>query len=174
MIFVGVDPSIVCTGIVAIMDGAVVSEHVVKEPTPKKDAPKKGYRVDPVRLGNMVRGTLEHLPGPWSKRDFPPIVVAVEEPFIGKNATAALKTYSVFAALVFELRMLSINEFSHEVVGLLTPSPAQVKKFVGAKEKNFVARAVFRKWGYAADDDNLVDAYAIARWAEAEWNAKQT
>ena len=169
MIFVGVDPSIVCTGIVAIMDGEVVWERTVDDPPRKKGEPKKGTRVDPVRLANMVRRVLECFPGPWSKEEHTDVFVAIEEPFIGKNATAALKTYSVFAALVFEVQMI-IN-YQNGIVGLLTPSPANIKKFVGVKEKNFVARAVFRKWGYAADDDNLVDAYAIARWAEAEWNA---
>jgi len=167
MIFVGVDPSIVCTGIVAIMDGEVVWERTVDDPPRKKDEPKKGTRVDPVRLANMVRGIQSAALLGWDTSH--DVVLAVEEPFIGKNATAALKTYSVFSAFVF---LAQIETYMHQhIVALLTPSPANIKKFVGVREKNFVARAVFRKWGYAADDDNLVDAYAIARWAEAEWNA---
>ena len=167
MVFVGIDPSIVCTGIVAIMDGAVVWERTVEEPKRKKDEPKKGTRVDPVRLLQAVINIERDALMGWNHQSHE-VVVAIEEPFIGKNATSALKTYSVFAALVYLTQ--EYVELEKGVSALLTPSPQTIKKFVGAKEKNFVARAVFRKWGYAADDDNLVDAYAIARWAEAQWN----
>ena len=166
MIFVGVDPSIRATGIVALRDGEVVFQICVNEPPRKKYDPKKPPRVDAERLANMERAISNRFDELDPSRSGE-AVVAVEEPFVGKSGPAALKTYSIFAAVVVDLQK---RVWSRRVAKLYTPSPATVKKFVGAKEKNFVARRVFKLWGYEPDDDNLVDAYAIARWAEAEWN----
>lgn len=48
--------------------------------------------------------------------------------------------------------------------------PGSLKKFVtgnGAAKKNNMLLAVFKKWGFETSDDNLADAYSLARVAMA-------
>jgi Holliday junction resolvasome RuvABC endonuclease subunit len=48
--------------------------------------------------------------------------------------------------------------------------PTSVKKFTtgsGATKKSGMMLAVYKKWGYSTTDDNLADAYALARIARA-------
>lgn len=48
--------------------------------------------------------------------------------------------------------------------------PTSLKKYVtgsGTAKKNTMLLAVFKKWGFEADDDNVADAYALARLARA-------
>lgn len=48
--------------------------------------------------------------------------------------------------------------------------PSAVKKFVtdnGQAKKNLMLVAVYKKWGYETSDDNLADAYSLARMAQA-------
>lgn len=49
-------------------------------------------------------------------------------------------------------------------------TPQQLKKFTsgnGNEKKNLIVRAVWRKWGYDAVDDNTADAYGLSRIAAA-------
>lgn len=49
-------------------------------------------------------------------------------------------------------------------------TPSSLKKFVtgnGAAKKNNMLLAVFKKWGFETSDDNLADAYSLARVAMA-------
>ena len=46
--------------------------------------------------------------------------------------------------------------------------PTQLKKFCGAGgKKDKVRLAVYKQWGYEHDSDNVVDAYVLARIAQA-------
>jgi crossover junction endodeoxyribonuclease RuvC len=48
--------------------------------------------------------------------------------------------------------------------------PSSLKKFVtgnGAAKKNNMLLAVYKKWGFETSDDNLADAYSLARVAMA-------
>lgn len=48
--------------------------------------------------------------------------------------------------------------------------PSTLKKYVtdnGAAKKNNMLLAVYKKWGFETDDDNLADAYSLARLALA-------
>jgi len=51
-------------------------------------------------------------------------------------------------------------------IGFLEVPPTTLKSFacgVGGAKKEVVLREVFRRWGYVARDNNLADAYALAR-----------
>jgi Holliday junction resolvasome RuvABC endonuclease subunit len=158
MIFVGIDPGINKTGVVGIQDGRVVFQKLVSI-----EQKEKLRRFDFFRVENMRMTTMAAVFAIAAREQTTDqIIVGLEEPFVGASASGALKQYSVFVALALDLN----REF-----GVFIVAPTTLKKFVGAKEKNFVARQVFKRWEYEAADDNLVDAYAIARWAESEWNA---
>ena len=68
--------------------------------------------------------------------------------------------------------MVKLAVYDHFVTkpgGLRYPTivqPSTLKKFVtgsGAAKKNQMMLAVYKKWGYETTDDNLADAYALAR-----------
>lgn len=47
--------------------------------------------------------------------------------------------------------------------------PTTLKKFVSGKgncEKSLILKNVFKRWGYDCDNDNLADAYSIAKYVE--------
>ena len=168
MIFVGVDPSIRCSAVVALGPGGelvqeftIIDRRIPRKPAPEARRKKSSIRrLEPAALRRMCEGILERL-ALCLEGDAAAHVV-VEEPFVGNNAAAALKTYGVFAVVCFEMERAR----ERGAIAKLYPLPPMaLKQFVGAKEKNFVAREVFRRWGYAANDDNLVDAYGLARWA---------
>lgn len=161
MIYVGVDPSIVETAWVALDDrGKVVSQcaHVDHWKRHDPDAPRT-KRLEPGRLKQMVRDVTVAIEACSRNQGMHgSLRVAIEEPFVGENGASALKTYAVFAGLIV----------SFDSLDLLVVPPTTLKKFVGAKKKVLMAREVFKRWGYQSDDHNLVDAYAIARWAMAQ------
>jgi len=162
MIAIGIDPGIITTAVMCIdEDGKPLgwTAHV-GEPKAKDD--KRSRRIEPARLWKMVNSTLSSVLSLHVKYSVE--IVAIEEPFCGQGKIS-LKGYAVFAALCDRLYGLYRESF-------VTASPATVKKFVGAKQKMFVAREVQRRWGFSSDDHNVVDAYAIARWAMSQQNGK--
>jgi hypothetical protein len=49
-------------------------------------------------------------------------------------------------------------------------APQALKKYVtgkGAGDKAIIIKKAYQKWGVDIDDDNMVDAYALARLGEA-------
>lgn len=63
------------------------------------------------------------------------------------------------------------NKIDYKII-----TPTQLKKFVtgsGRVQKNLMLLKIYKKWGIEFDDDNLADAYALARFAfEVSTNEK--
>jgi len=96
--------------------------------------------------------------------------IAIEEPFVGASGTSALKTYSVFVMLITMLTLMGALPGGSRIWFV---APTALKKFVGVRTKNLIAREAYRRWHYMADDDNLVDAYVLARWVDEIGSKKQ-
>lgn len=65
------------------------------------------------------------------------------------------------------LYMILIHLLKHEIDYLLIP-PKTLKKFVttdGNADKVFIRRVIKCRWGYDFEDDNIADAYGLARMA---------
>lgn len=55
-------------------------------------------------------------------------------------------------------------------VPVIEPSPTQVKKFATGKgkgDKDIIIKEVYKRWGYDTNNNNLADAYVLARIGEA-------
>ena len=92
------------------------------------------------------------------------VCIAIEEPFNTHGIHGAMLQHGVFSAIVYDLT----SDFR-----VIPVWPTTIKRFVGGpKKKLFIVREVYRRWGFSADDDNVVDAYAIARWAASERGVK--
>lgn len=56
-------------------------------------------------------------------------------------------------------------------------TPAQLKKFVtgkGQAQKNLMLLKIYKRWGVEFEDDNLADAYSLARMALEEYKNEQS
>lgn len=52
-------------------------------------------------------------------------------------------------------------------VGWRNVAPTQLKKYVGGQQKEDVKLAVFKRWGFEHKSNDVVDAYVLARIAQA-------
>ena len=166
-LFVGIDPGIVETAIVSI--GATGREVITKAAImggSAKNEPRGFKRLRPERLRLMMRGVQCEIDTILAFRELKDAFFAIEEPFVGVNGATALKTYAVFACTIDWLQCMAENR---KIRGILTVPPTTLKKFVGAKKKESVARQAYKLWRFESDDNNIVDAYAIAMWARDQF-----
>ena len=156
MLYVGCDPGIVESAVVILDDSLeVVSVATVFD----EWTGPASVRLAPGRLAHMTSRIIAAIETVGARNGS--LTVAVEEPFVGANAGGALKQHSVWAALAW---------YYHGLIGerFLSVAPTTIKRYVGLKAnkaKALVARQVYRRWKFENDDLNVVDAYAIARWA---------
>lgn len=155
MITVGIDPGSKVTGFVALQ-AAKKNYNVVRAVKVEiAGTQSKPLRVVPSRLHDMTTKVMAEI-SEVMRLGFP-ADIAIEEPFVGPQGPSALLQHAVFSAVAFEV---------YKMFGRVrTVSPSTVKSFVGAKQKQFVARQVYKRWGFESNDDNVVDAFAIAMWA---------
>lgn len=69
-------------------------------------------------------------------------------------------------ALLVELGAMVRHACIYTKVPYIDVAPTTLKKFVtgkGSGKKDQMRLAVYKKWGYEHDSDNVVDAYALAR-----------
>ena len=144
-IFVGIDPSFNGFGIVILDKKATMIEKklIVSKPGEPED-----------RLIELE-----------SKFKFIPDIaclhsVCIEGPSYQSNGAYILQ----MGALHFMLRiMLKKAEIQYTIV-----APGTLKKFVtgdGRAKKDLMLLKVYKKWGVEFADDNLADAYSLARFA---------
>lgn len=73
------------------------------------------------------------------------------------------------AALNYFIRIFLLqNEIPYSDV-----SPSKLKQFVSGKgqsKKNMMLKEVYKRWGEDFDDDNICDAYCLARLAQFNYN----
>jgi crossover junction endodeoxyribonuclease RuvC len=90
--------------------------------------------------------------------------VFIEGPSYGSNGAFVLQ----MGALHFLIRiMLKKAEVNYKII-----SPGTLKKFVtgdGRAKKDLMLLNVYKKWGMEFNDDNLADAYSLARLALEEY-----
>ncbi len=63
--------------------------------------------------------------------------------------------------------------FKKKEVPFKVVAPGTLKKFVtgdGRAKKDLMLLKVYKKWGVEFDDDNLADAYSLARFALEDFN----
>lgn len=144
--FVGVDPSYNGFGIIVLdRDGNIIEQRLITS--------KSELEVEE-RIIELEK-----------KFDFIPKImglhsVYVEGPSYGSNGAFVLQ----MGALHFYLRIfLYKNNVRYNII-----APGTLKKFVtgkGTAKKELMLKNVFKRWGADFDDNNLADAYSLARYA---------
>ncbi len=148
-IFVGIDHSFTGTGVVLLdKDGEILEQKLIKS--------------------NSKQTIEERLIDLRDQLSFIPVIVnlkrvCIEGPSYGSNGQFILQ----MGALHFLIRILL---FEHNVDYKIV-TPGALKKFVTGKgnaKKNLMLLKIFKKWGIEFDDDNLGDAFSLARMALEE------
>lgn len=157
MISIGLDLSLAKTGIVILEDGESVYQGLVKSkpsgPSPRKEA---------LRLIDLCRDielTIEDQIAKYS--DTPDIVVIEGLAFMARNTTALVQ----LSGLNYLVRsMLIMRDWPFVIV-----PPTSLKKFVTGKgnaQKDLVLLNVYKNWGGEITDDNIADAFGLAKIGE--------
>jgi len=91
--------------------------------------------------------------------------VFIEGPSYSSNGNFVLQ----MGALHYMIRiMLKTADINYKII-----APGTLKKFAagdGRAKKDLMLLNVYKKWGVEFDDDNLADAYSLARMALEEYN----
>lgn len=158
MLIIGIDPSLTSTGIVALNDGIVEIAEVTK------NRPELGT-IERVRLiREKINKTIQH-------PNLTPDLIVIEGFSYGS------KGRSVFdiAHLGWRVREdLELFKNSNNIPWIEV-SPTQLKKFATGKgnaNKEIILQQVFKHWGYETHDNNIADAYVLAKIGEAYLNVK--
>ncbi|RLA02452.1 MAG: hypothetical protein DRQ42_00610 [Gammaproteobacteria bacterium] len=147
MEFIGLDPSFTGTGIVRIdAHGAVIDQNLFS--TDSKEKVEE-------RLLYIVESVMEHIKHPKL-----PHTICMEGIAFARKSTYAAQ----LGALHYMLRVaMYIEDMNYIVI-----PPTNLKKFVTGKgncKKDLMLLKTYRKWGIQFEDDNLCDAYGLARKA---------
>lgn len=151
-VVVGIDASLTGTGLVALaQSGEMIDNQVVK--------PKNVRGVERlIYVENQVAGFL---------RTYHPTLICLEGYAFAANSQAAYQIGELGGVIRRRIRILKETD---DLYNLQIVAPAQLKKFVTGKgntQKNVVLLSIYRRWNIEFGDDNLGDAYCLARIALA-------
>ena len=185
-IIIGIDPSLSSTGIVVLRDGEVVHAGVFGFKTANDKKDWKMYEKNEIGksqkfittfsrdngdLGRIVmafRYIADFVGGYCNSNCLNNIRIGIEIP-MGSHRGAGAKTDRIYSAYITGIRSLH-----YEGIEIRAMVPGTIKKFVTGKgnaKKELILKEVFRKFGFDTSDNNIADAFAIAKYVE---NLKET
>lgn len=149
-VYVGIDQSYTCTGMVGIRDGAVILENTYK-------FKKENYK----QIMDTCRQMVAHINDVRKTNES--VVVCIEGYAYSSKFTNNLVHMGELGGLIKSCMVPSFHQIT------VIP-PTTLKKFVtgrGNCAKDMVMRDAFKKWSYDNNNNNLVDAFCIAKFIEA-------
>jgi|GEM_PF-1369911 len=168
MIVMGIDPSFgrkeddkkplekkkYGTGIILLNNGEI--EKQVFLPTPSTDPIYTRVKT----IQNAIRANCGEMPDLF-------VVEGISYASSGQTALQmGYLQYSIREFLIYVLKQ-----------GFIDVPPTSLKKFAlgkGTGDKNLILKEVYKKWGFDTDNDNLADAYVLAKIGEAYLNYPDT
>lgn len=143
---IGIDPSYTATGIVVLNSGGQVLATKTIKTSAEKSCIKRAADI----AEDISHFFLTHKP-----------ILAVIEGF----AYARTKQAHQLGYLGYRLReYITCSQWGHSE--LLVVAPTQVKKFAtgkGQAPKDIILQQVYKRWHYEAKNNNIADAYILAR-----------
>lgn len=153
MISLGIDPSLTATGIVILNDGKLLEKILIKtKPSEQRTALNELKRL--MQIVKRIEGVIKK-----NKIE----MVAMEGLSYGARNTSALIQLSGLNYLIREL--LHNNDIPFTIV-----APTTLKKFICGKGnggKDVLMMETYKRYGVTLSDNNLCDAYGLAKIAEA-------
>ena len=151
MIIAGVDLSLTGTGLIVLNDGKVTRQELIKT------KPTKSAKEEVLRLRRIVDQLLVVI-----KDECPNVVIIEGMAFMARNTTALVQLAGLNYLLRDELVKLGIP--------FVIVAPTSLKKFItgaGNTSKDQIMLHVFKKWDVTLLNDNLADAFGLAKCGEA-------
>lgn len=147
-LIIGIDPDFTGTGIISLDNGQIV-EQVLIDSTAEHSGAITRVRC----IVNMTKRIIT--------RNKPNLIV-IEGMAFGAKGQSVFDT----GYLGYRLRELLIDERQKYI----EPSPGQLKKFCTGKgnvAKNMILLHTFKRWGNEFNNDNIADAFVLAKIGEA-------
>jgi crossover junction endodeoxyribonuclease RuvC len=146
--YVGMDFAFAKNGFVVLgEDGTLITQKVIVSGSKKSDEE---------RLDDIMVDVSSEVPKNTK-------LVCIEGLSFGSKGNSLAQ----MGALHYLVRLfLYHNKINYKIV-----TPTQLKKFVtgsGKVQKNLMLLKIYKKWGIEFSDDNIADAYALARFAYEE------
>jgi crossover junction endodeoxyribonuclease RuvC len=150
-LIVGIDPSLTSTGIVVLRGGEVELAETIKT----KSNYSLIHRVSVIyrAITNLVEGLT-------------PDLIVIEGFSYGSKGRAVFE----IAYLGWRIRE-EIERFKEQDgIPWIEVPPAQLKKFAtgkGTANKGVIMQQVYKRWGFEASDNNVADAFVLAKIGQA-------
>lgn len=151
IITMGVDLSLTGTGVIVLRNGEIIHEELIKSKSTKT-------YVDEVRRIQQIVQSIITIAGGYS----PQLVVIEGLAFMARNTTALVQ----LAGLNYLLRAALVGQG----IPFVIVAPSTLKKFVtgkGSGPKDVMMLETFKRWGVTLVDNNVCDAYGLAKTGEA-------
>lgn len=147
--FVGIDPSFTGTGVIILDEDTNIKTQKLITTNSKNSVEERLIKI--IQEITFITTQEEN------------VKVYLEGPSYSSNGAFALQ----MGALHYYIRIfLYKNNIQYEVI-----APSKLKKFVTGKgncKKELMLLKIFKKWDVEFEDNNLADAYALARMALEE------
>lgn len=147
--FAGIDQSLSGTGLVVIdQKHNIVAQKLIAS-DPKRDIAERIFNI----YNNIVAGLLPYNEGLAR--------IGMEGLSTGKLSRSLTDLAGLYHYIRVEFMTCGLLPLTTIV------SPGEIKKFVTGKgnaKKDLMLLKVYKKWGEEFDDDNLCDAYCLARY----------
>jgi len=153
MIFLGIDISLVNTGCIKLLNGYLKNKQSIKS---KKTSDKP---IDELNRMLNIRDSIDMTGVGY---------VAIEGIAFAARNTTSMSQLSALNYMVREYAMLCGCKF-------IIVAPTTLKKFVTGKGnvgKDVMMLETYKRYGESFSDNNLADAYGLARCAEAVFNTR--
>lgn len=146
-LYIGLDPSFTGTGLVVLnKDADIVDKQLIK--TSSNQCMEE-------RLINIVKDLDKFIDSDNNSN-----LIYIEGPSYSSNGAFTLQ----MGALHYYIRIfLYKNSLEYVII-----PPTKLKKFVTGKgncKKELILLKIYKKWGVEFDDNNIADAYGLARMA---------
>lgn len=146
---IGVDLSLTGTGVIVLRNGKIICEKLIKT------KPVEGVLAELHRLREIVEGVM----GVVEK---PRLAVIEGLAFLAAGHTTA---YAQLVGLNYLLR----DRLERSGCPFVIVAPSSLKKFVTGKgnaQKNVILMEIYKRWHVSFSNDNLGDAYGLAKIGE--------
>lgn len=152
----GIDPSLTGTGLVSLNEEKIEKAILLKS---KKNGDTPALELQ--RIDNLVSEIRREAKDCFGDRDG---IVAIEGlAFMARNTTALVQLSALNYFIRKEVSAITGKKF-------VIVAPSSLKKFVtgrGNAKKSEMFLEIYKRWGETFDDDNLADAFGLAKIAHA-------
>lgn len=162
--FIGIDPSLSGTGLVTLDENCNIVKEVLISSTKIKGDHEVERRISYIIKQLSFIKNYNY----FDEKEKNYSIITIEDISFGSRGQGA----DQLAGLNYVIRLFLLdNNFDFSTV-----SPSKLKKFVtgvGNCKKNLMLKEVYKKWKIDYSDDNLCDAYSLARYSYELYNGRK-